>query len=147
MFRSCATVPHQVPVLEQPARLYRTRCQTGPLNKPRFAFFHAAAIADTGAVSLGKTASVTLKLNASETIGSLAGGGTTGCNDSNADHRRTFRWFQTWRDGKTNPPLALLARNPKNPGICFDERILGPDRAAAAPFGFAAPESFQVWHV
>ncbi len=101
-------------------------------------------------------------------------------NDSNADHRRAFRWFQTWRDGRENPPLALLARDPKNlglrvdlltpydsersawkaallrchrsqhernlrtRGIGFDERILGPDRAAGVPFGFTAVESFEV---
>ena len=101
-------------------------------------------------------------------------------NDSNADHRRVFRWFQAWRDGRPQPPLALLVRDPKNLGMrvdllspydagraawkaallrChrsqhernlrsrgmgFDERILGPDRAAGAPFGFTAVESFEV---
>ena len=39
-----------------------------------------AAIADTSAVSLANTSGVTLLLNASETLGSLAGGGTTGGN-------------------------------------------------------------------
>lgn len=38
-------------------------------------------------------------------------------NDSNADHRRTFRWFQSWRQGRSNPPLALLVRDPKNLGM------------------------------
>ncbi len=37
-----------------------------------------SAIADTGAVSIANVAGATLKLNASETIGSLSGGGTTG---------------------------------------------------------------------
>lgn len=37
-----------------------------------------AAIPNSGAVSLANTAGVTLKLGANETIGSLAGGGTTG---------------------------------------------------------------------
>lgn len=41
-----------------------------------------AAIADTGAVSLANTAGAMLQLNAAETIGSLAGGGTTGGNVS-----------------------------------------------------------------
>ena len=99
--------------------------------------------------------------------------------DSNADHRRTFRWFSAWRDNRADPPLALLVRDPKNlgmqvdlvtpydaetaewkaallrchrsqhqrnlrsRGIGFDERILGPDRAAGAPFGFHAVESFE----
>jgi len=101
-------------------------------------------------------------------------------NDSNADHRRTFRWFQAWRDARPDPPLALLVRDPKNlgmrvdllapydskaaawkaglllchrsqndrnlrsRGIGFDERILGPDRAAGSPYGFEAAESFEV---
>jgi autotransporter-associated beta strand protein len=39
---------------------------------------NGAAIADTGAVSLANVATAILKLNANETIGSLAGGGTTG---------------------------------------------------------------------
>ena len=39
-----------------------------------------AAIVDTGAVSLANVLGATLKLNASETIGSLSGGGTTGGN-------------------------------------------------------------------
>ena len=100
-------------------------------------------------------------------------------NDSNADHRRTFRWFRSWRDAQANPPLALFVRDPKNlgmrvdlitpydkesaawkagllrchrsqhernlrtRGIGFDERILAPERAAAAPYGFHAVESFE----
>jgi LmbE family N-acetylglucosaminyl deacetylase len=101
-------------------------------------------------------------------------------NDSNADHRRVFRWFHAWRAGRTRPPLALLARDPKNlgmrvdlltpytpgqaawkaallrchrsqhernlrtRGLGLDERILAAERAAAAPFGFAAAECFEV---
>lgn len=41
-------------------------------------------------------------------------------NDSNADHRRTFRWFRSWRDTQAIPPLALLARDPKNLGLRID---------------------------
>jgi LmbE family N-acetylglucosaminyl deacetylase len=100
-------------------------------------------------------------------------------NDSNADHRRTFRGFQAWCETRPNPPLALLVRDPKNlgmrvdlitpyeaetaawkaallrchrsqhernlrsRGIGFDERILGPERAAGSAFGFHAVESFE----
>lgn len=100
-------------------------------------------------------------------------------NDSNADHRRTFRGFLAWRETREFPPLALLVRDPKNlgmrvdlitpydaetaawkaallrchrsqhernlrsRGIGFDERILAPERAAAASFGFHAVESFE----
>jgi LmbE family N-acetylglucosaminyl deacetylase len=100
-------------------------------------------------------------------------------NDSNADHRRTFRWFKAWRDAQASPPVALLVRDPKNlgmrvdlvtpyapetaawkaallrchrsqharnlrsRGIGFDERILGPDRAAGQAFGFTAAECFE----
>lgn len=100
-------------------------------------------------------------------------------NDSNADHRRTFRWFHAWRSTRKHPPLAMLVRDPKNlgmrvdlitpydaetanwkaallrchrsqhernlrtRGIGFDERILAPERAAAAPLGFHAVESFE----
>lgn len=41
-------------------------------------------------------------------------------NDSNADHRRTFRWFHAWRDAQKIPPLALLVRDPKNLGMRVD---------------------------
>lgn len=41
-------------------------------------------------------------------------------NDSNADHRRTFRWFQAWRETRPHPPLALLVRDPKNLGMRVD---------------------------
>jgi LmbE family N-acetylglucosaminyl deacetylase len=41
-------------------------------------------------------------------------------NDSNADHRRTFRWFMAWRDTRDNPPIALLVRDPKNLGMRVD---------------------------
>jgi hypothetical protein len=33
-------------------------------------------------------------------------------NDSNADHRRAFRWFLSWRETRHSPPLALLVRDP-----------------------------------
>lgn len=101
-------------------------------------------------------------------------------NDSNADHRRTFRWFKSWCDTRPAPPLALLVRDPKNlgmrvdlvtpydtasaawkgsllrchrsqharnlrnRGIGFDERILAPDREAGEVLGFAAAECFEV---
>ena len=100
-------------------------------------------------------------------------------NDSNADHRRTFRWFQSWRIKQAKQPLALFVRDPKNLGmkvdlitpynaqqaawkakllrchrsqhdrnlqtrsIGFDERILGPERAAGESFGFHAVECFE----
>jgi LmbE family N-acetylglucosaminyl deacetylase len=38
-------------------------------------------------------------------------------NDSNADHRRTFRWFQSWSNQQATPPLALFVRDPKNLGM------------------------------
>ena len=41
-------------------------------------------------------------------------------NDSNADHRRTFRWFAAWRETQTLPPIALLVRDPKNLGMRMD---------------------------
>ena len=41
-------------------------------------------------------------------------------NDSNADHRRTYRWFAAWRETQTRPPLALLVRDPKNLGMRVD---------------------------
>lgn len=40
--------------------------------------------------------------------------------DSNADHRRTFRWFKSWCDSRPSPPLALLVRDPKNLGMRVD---------------------------
>ena len=100
-------------------------------------------------------------------------------NDSNADHRRTYRWFRRWWDSRPHPPLALLVRDPKNlgmrvdlitpydaedaiwkadllrchrsqhqrnlrtRGIGFDQRIIDPDREAAARYGFYAVESFE----
>ena len=100
-------------------------------------------------------------------------------NDSNADHRRTFRWFKQWWDAQEHPPLALLVRDPKtldmrvdlitpydevdaawkaallrchrsqhernlrSRGIGFDRRIIDPERAAAAQYGFHAVESFE----
>lgn len=51
-------------------------------------------------------------------------------NDSNADHRRTFRWFHTWRDKQSPPPLALLVRDPKNLGMRVD--LVTPYDAEAA---------------
>jgi LmbE family N-acetylglucosaminyl deacetylase len=41
-------------------------------------------------------------------------------NDSNADHRRTFRWFHAWREAQANPPFSLLVRDPKNLGMRVD---------------------------
>ena len=41
-------------------------------------------------------------------------------NDSNADHRRVFRWFATWRQNHAKPPLALLVRDPKTLGMRVD---------------------------
>lgn len=50
------------------------------VNGGTLALSGGSAIADTAAVSLANSAGVSLLLNASETIGSLAGGGTTGGN-------------------------------------------------------------------
>jgi LmbE family N-acetylglucosaminyl deacetylase len=41
-------------------------------------------------------------------------------NDSNADHRRTFRWFRSWRETRSHPPLALLVRDPKTLAMRVD---------------------------
>lgn len=41
-------------------------------------------------------------------------------NDSNADHRRTFRWFLAWCKTREFPPPALLVRDPKNLGMRVD---------------------------
>ena len=57
-----------------------THTGTTTVNGGTLALNGGAAIADTGAVSLADTAGATLLLNASETIGSLAGGGATGGN-------------------------------------------------------------------
>ena len=40
--------------------------------------------------------------------------------DSNADHRRTFRYFDRWQAGRAQPPLALLVRDPKTIGMRLD---------------------------
>ena len=51
-------------------------------------------------------------------------------NDSNADHRRTFRWFQSWCVNRANPPLALLVRDPKTLGMRVD--LITPFTSAQA---------------
>ena len=51
-------------------------------------------------------------------------------NDSNADHRRTFRWFLAWCETREAPPLALLAGDPKNLGMRVD--LITPYDAATA---------------
>ncbi len=53
---------------------------TTTVNAGTLALSGGAAILDTGAVSLANTAGAILLLNANETIGSLAGGGTNGGN-------------------------------------------------------------------
>lgn len=40
--------------------------------------------------------------------------------DSNADHRRTFRWFDSWRKCRAKAPVALLVKDPKNLGMRVD---------------------------
>jgi LmbE family N-acetylglucosaminyl deacetylase len=40
--------------------------------------------------------------------------------DSNADRRRTFRFFECWRNGREAKPLALLVRDPKTLGMRLD---------------------------
>lgn len=52
-------------------------------------------------------------------------------NDSNADHRRTFRWFSAWRATRFSAPLALLTRDPKTIGMRVD-LICPYDESAAA---------------
>lgn len=51
-------------------------------------------------------------------------------NDSNADHRRTFRWFAAWCQNQPEPPLALLVRDPKTLGMRVD--LITPYNAASA---------------
>lgn len=51
-------------------------------------------------------------------------------NDSNADHRRVFRWFAAWRETRAKPPLALLTRDPKTLGMRVD-LIMPYDEEAA----------------
>ena len=40
--------------------------------------------------------------------------------DSNADHRRVFRYFERWRSEQGRKPLALLVRDPKTLGMRLD---------------------------
>ena len=40
--------------------------------------------------------------------------------DSNADHRRTYRYFERWQAEQSQPPLALLVRDPKTIGMRLD---------------------------
>jgi LmbE family N-acetylglucosaminyl deacetylase len=51
-------------------------------------------------------------------------------NDTNADHRRTFRFFESWAGERQQPVLALLIRDPKTIGMRLD---------LVMPFG--APEA------
>ncbi|MFM7182296.1 MAG: PIG-L deacetylase family protein [Verrucomicrobiales bacterium] len=52
-------------------------------------------------------------------------------NDSNADHRRTFRWFAEWRESRKARSVVLLVRDPKTLGLRVD--LIHPyDEAAAA---------------
>ena len=60
------------------------------INGGTLALGGGSALADTGAVSLADTAGATLLLNASETIGSLAGGGATGGNVNLQGHTLTL---------------------------------------------------------
>lgn len=41
-------------------------------------------------------------------------------NDSNADHRRTYRMFDRWARQQDRPVLALLVRDPKSLGMRLD---------------------------
>ena len=51
--------------------------------------------------------------------------------DSNADHRRTFRYFERWRAAAESPPLALLVRDPKTLGLRTDlVTVFGEEEAA-----------------
>ena len=49
-----------------------------------------------------------------------------------------------WKAGLLRCHRSQHERNLRSRGIGFDERILAPDRAAGATFGFAAAESFEV---
>ena len=40
--------------------------------------------------------------------------------DSNADHRRTFRYYERWRGAQDPGPPALLVRDPKSLGMRLD---------------------------
>lgn len=51
--------------------------------------------------------------------------------DSNADHRRTYRFFDRWRRGRISPPLALLVRDPKTLAMRLDLATVFDDEEAA----------------
>lgn len=51
-------------------------------------------------------------------------------NDSNADHRRTFRMFDHWAHGRPRPLLAMLVRDPKTLAMRLD--LITPFAAAEA---------------
>lgn len=51
--------------------------------------------------------------------------------DSNADHRRTFRYFERWWNGRTTKPTALLVRDPKTLEMRLDlVTVFGAEEAA-----------------
>lgn len=51
--------------------------------------------------------------------------------DSNADHRRTYRYFEAWQHEQEHPPLALLVRDPKTIGMRLDlVTVFGDDEAS-----------------
>lgn len=64
--------------------------------------------------------------------------------ESNADHRRTFRWFEAWRDAQANPPLALLVRDSKNLGMRVD--LVTPYDAEAAAWKVALLRCHRFQH-
>ena len=80
--------------------------------------FHRLAEDDTGhmADSLENQARVHAILDSAEADGVILPHG----NDSNADHRRVFRWFAAWRETLGNAPFALLVRDPKTLGMRVD---------------------------
>lgn len=51
--------------------------------------------------------------------------------DSNADHRRTFRFFQHWHAEQADPPPALLVRDPKTQDMRLDLATVFDEEEAA----------------
>jgi LmbE family N-acetylglucosaminyl deacetylase len=51
--------------------------------------------------------------------------------DSNADHRRTFRYFERWWNGRRTKPIALLVRDPKTLEMRLDlATVFGAEEAS-----------------
>ncbi|NBT24842.1 hypothetical protein EBT11_09455, partial [bacterium] len=87
-------------------------------------------LSDTGAVTLSNTSGVTLKVNASETIGSLRGGGTTGGNITLAEGQN-LTIVQTGAGGLVKSGTGKLALTKNNNsfvgGVTIEGGILTSD--------------------